>query len=154
MSLFIAAVFAVGALAASPAAPAAEGGSQQAGAQSGCMNQWANGTNYGNISPVDTQVQDMALALQNGDTMTSTDTTIGNLTQQKLFYHSFPQSGQFTHKQPFFTLDQLSPDNKPAKPLVTFDVASYKKNHPGPDAKYWKTKTPGYNYRIDLTCTK
>lgn len=116
--------------------------------------QWGNGTNYGNITPaVDTLAQDMVLALQNGDTLTATDTTTGNLTQQKLFYHSFPQSGQYTHTQPFYSTSDLDQNNKPAKLLITFDVAKYKQYH-ATDAKFWKQKTRGYNYRVNLDCSK
>lgn len=116
--------------------------------------QWNNGTSYAGISPVDTNKQDLVLALANGDTLTATDSTIGNLNQQQLDFHMFPQSGQFTYTQSFFSGQTLDPNNKPAKLLVTFDVAKYRTNHPGSSAKFWKTKTPGYNYRIDLTCTK
>ena len=117
--------------------------------------QWANGTKYAQITPVvDTMKQALVLALQNGDTLTSTDTTQGTLNEQKLDYHSFPASGQYTYTQSFYSTDTLDPNNKPAKLLVTFDVAKYRQFHPGGDAKFWKTKTPGYNYRIDLNCTK
>jgi hypothetical protein len=118
--------------------------------------QWGNGTSYAGISPTDTSVQDLVLGLQNGDTLTSTDSTTGNLNQQQLFFHTFPASGQFTYTQHFLlpagaTVDQT---NKPVKLLVTFDVASYRKAHPGSSAKFWRQRTPGYNYRIDLTCSK
>jgi len=117
--------------------------------------QWANGTSYAGISPVDTMKQDFVLALANGDTLTATDTTDGTLNQQRLDYHNFPASGQFTYTQSFLSGQTLDQNNKPAKLLVTFDVAKYRSFHPGgAGAKFWKLKTPGYNYRIDLTCTK
>lgn len=176
--------FVVSALPALGAAPTAQGGSTQVQAQSGCMNQWMfngvwrvrvtsvtfkpagdapngwdvtmqwnNGTSYAGISPVDTDKTDLVLALANGDTLTATDTTRGTLNQQQLDFHSFPASGQFTYTQSFFSGQALDPNNKPAKLLVTFDVAKYRQAHQT-DAKFWKMKTPGYNYRIDLTCSK
>ena len=115
--------------------------------------QWANGTSFPNIAPGDTNKQDLVLALANGDTMAATQTTSGTLNEQKLDYHSFPASGQFTYTQMFNSGDKLDPNNKPVKLLVTFDVAAYKKYH-GTTGKYWNQKTAGYNYRIDLTCDK
>ena len=166
------------------AAPAAEGGSTQADAQSGCMNewmfngmwrvrvtsvayqpagdfpavwnvamQWANGTSLSPLAPSDTLKKAMVLALANGDTLTTTDSTRAALNEQQLDFHSFPASGQFTYTQ-MFMAQALDQNNKPAKLLITFDVPSYKKNHPAGTAKYWTQKTPGYNYRIDLTCSK
>lgn len=117
--------------------------------------QWANGTSYAGISPVDTMKQDFVLALANGDTLTATDSTTGTLNQQQLDYHTFPASGQFTYTQMFLSTQTLDPNNnKPVKLLVTFDVPKYKQYHPGSEGKFWKLKTPGYNYRIDLTCSK
>jgi hypothetical protein len=169
---------------AQAATPPAEGGSTQVGAQSGCVNQWmfngvwrvrvtnvafhpqddgpvswnvtmqwGNGTNITPLAPTDTLKKAMVLALANGDTLTTTDSTRAALNEQQLDFHSFPASGQFTYTQSFIgpNLDQ---NNKPAKLLITFDVASYKKNHPGASAKFWTAKTPGYDYRIDLTCSK
>lgn len=172
------------------AAPAAQGGSTQVAAQSGCLNQWmfngvwrvrvtnvawhpasagdpdvnawlatmqwGNGTSYAGITPTDTMAQDMVLQLQNGDTLTTTDSTTGNLNQQQLYFHTFPASGQFTYTQKFLLPagSTADPNNKPVKLLVTFDVANYRKAHPGSSAKFWRQRTPGYNYRIDLTCTK
>lgn len=168
------------------ALPQAQGGSTQVAAQSGCMNQWmfngvwrvrvtnvapipagdvsgwnvsmqwANGTSMAGITPVDTMKQDLVLALQNGDTLTATDTSTGNLNQQQLDFHTFPASGQFTYTQKFLMPAGQTADanNKPVKLLVTFDVQKYRAAHPAGTAKFWKMKTPGYNYRIDLTCTK
>jgi len=117
--------------------------------------QWANGTSFAGVLPaVDTLKQDFVLALANGDTLTPGDTTTGALNQQQLDYHSFPASGQFTYTQGFYSNQTLDQNNKPAKLLITFDVAKYRQYHPGKDAKFWKMKTPGYNYRIDLTCSK
>jgi hypothetical protein len=117
--------------------------------------QWANGTSNAGITPTDTMAQDMVIALQNGDTLTTTDSSTGNLSQQQLYFHTFPASGQYTYTQ-HFLLPQQSTDqtNKPVKLLVTFDVANYRKAHPGSSAKFWRQRTPGYNYRIDLTCSK
>lgn len=116
--------------------------------------QWANGTSVPEASPADTGAKDMVLGLQNGDTITTTDSTIGNMSQQNLFFHSFPASGQFSYTQ-YFLASNIDQNNKPAKLLVTFDVATYKKNHTGTSAKYWRlSSTGGYNYRIDLTCSK
>lgn len=118
--------------------------------------QWANGTSMAGITPVDTMKQDLVLALQNGDTLTATDTSTGNLNQQQLDFHTFPASGQFTYTQKFLMPAGQTADanNKPVKLLVTFDVQKYRAAHPAGTAKFWKMKTPGYNYRIDLTCTK
>lgn len=183
---FITAIFACTYLTASAAAPKAEGGSTQVGAQEGCMNQWmfngvwrvrvtnvafhpkddgangwdvtmqwANGTSYAGISPVDTMKQSSVLALQNGDTITASGDSIrASLNEQKLDFHTFPASGQFTYTQMFLSGDTLDENNKPAKLLITFDVPKYKAAHPGGSGKFWKTKTPGYNYRINLNCTK
>ena len=183
--LFLAGALAATAPCGAAPTPAAEGGSTQVNAQSGCMNQWmfngvwrvrvtnvafqpagdnangwnvteqwGNGTSYAGITPIDTMKQDQVLALTNGDTMSATDTTHGNLNQQQLDFHSFPASGQFTYTQTFFSAQTLDQNNKPAKLLITFDAATYKKNHPANTGKFWKTKAPSYNYRIDLTCTK
>lgn len=165
------------------AATQAQGGSTQVAAQSGCMNQWlfngmwrvrvtnvaqmpagdvsgwnvtmqwANGTSFAGVAPVDTMKQDLVLALANGDTLTATDSTRGSLNQQQLDFHTFPASGQFTYTQ-MFTAPSVDPNNKPVKLLVTFDVPKYRAAHPANSAKYWRQKTPAYNYRIDLTCTK
>jgi hypothetical protein len=113
--------------------------------------QWANGTTFADLQPSLTGKQDLLLAFANGDTLAATATTNGNLIEQKLDYHSFPASGQFTYTQTFYSSDALDPNNKPAKLLVTFDVAGYKASH---GTKYWNQKTAGYNYRIDLTCDK
>ncbi len=117
--------------------------------------QWANGTSYAGISPMDTMKQDLVLQLANGDTLTATDSTRGNLNQQQLDFHTFPASGQFTYTQMFLAPNgQFNAANKPVKLLVTFDVPKYKAAHPEKNAKFWRLKTPGYNYRIDLTCSK
>lgn len=116
--------------------------------------QWNNGTSFAGISPVDTDKQDLVLALANGDTLTATDSTVGNLNQQQLDFHTFPASGQFTYTQSFYSSSTLDPNQKPSKLLVTFDVAKYRAAHPGGTGKFWKTKTPSYNYRIDLNCSK
>jgi hypothetical protein len=116
--------------------------------------QWANGTSNAGVSPVDTNAQDIVLGLQNGDTITTTDSSTGNLSQQQLFFHTFPAAGQFSYTQVFLA-PNLDQNNKPVKLLVTFDVPKYNKNHPGSSGKFWRTRSPGgYNYRIDLTCSK
>lgn len=157
------------------------GGSTQVAAQPGCMNQWlfngmwrvrvtsvapipagdgwnvtmqwANGTNIAGVAPMDTMKQDLVLVLANGDTLTASDSTRGALNQQQLDFHTFPASGQFTYTQMFF-LPSVDPNNKPVKLLVTFDVPKYRAANPSNSGKYWRQKTAGYNYRIDLTCTK
>jgi hypothetical protein len=115
--------------------------------------QWANGTSFPDLQPSMTNKQGLVLALANGDTLPATATTNGSLIEQKLDYHSFPASGQFTYTQSFLSSDPLDENNPPAKLLVTFDVAAYKAYHSG-GGKYWSQKTAGYNYRIDLTCDK
>ena len=116
--------------------------------------QWNNGTSYAGVTPGDSMMQDLVLALSNGDTITTTDTTHGNLNQQQLYFHSFPASGQFTYTQMFLSSQTLDQNNKPSKLLITFDVPAYRKTHSGSEAKFWRLKTPGYNYRIDLTCSR
>jgi hypothetical protein len=115
--------------------------------------QWANGTAIDSLTPLDTRKNDLQLALANGDTISANSLTTTLLNQQKLDYHSFPPSGQFTYTQTFGSNDALDQANKPAKLLVTFDVAAYKKGHPD-GGKFWNVKTPAYNYRIKLDCTK
>jgi hypothetical protein len=115
--------------------------------------QWGNGTTQAPLTPMDSFKQPMVLQLANGDTMTAGDTTSGTLNEQKLDYHSFPASGQFTYTQSFFSNDKLDENNKPAKLLVTFDVAKYR-SIKGSSATLFRQKTAGYNYRIDLTCSK
>jgi hypothetical protein len=115
--------------------------------------QWANGTSQAPISPTDSMIQPMVLQLANGDTMMPGDTTTGALNEQQLDFHNFPASGQFTYTQSFFSNQTLDQNNKPAKLLITFDVAKYRQYH-GATGKLWRQKTAGYNYRIDLTCSK
>ena len=166
------------------AAPLAEGGSTQVDAQTGCVNQWmfngmwrmrvtnvafqpagdspsvwnvsmqwANGTSMSPLAPSDTLKKALVLALANGDTLTTTDSTRAAMNEQQLDFHSFPASGQFTYTQ-MFMAEGSDGTNKPAKLLVTFDVPGYKKTHPAGTGKYWTQKTPGYDYRVDLTCSK
>jgi hypothetical protein len=116
--------------------------------------QWANGTSISALSPVDTGKQHLVLALENGDTLSADDSTTGALNEQQLDFHTFPASGQFSYTQTFYSGQTLDQNNKATKLLVTFDVATYKKNHPGKSARFWNVKTPAYNYRIDLTCSK
>jgi hypothetical protein len=115
--------------------------------------QWGNGTDQQALKPTDTQKNHMVLALGNGDTLTTGDTTAGALNEQQLDYHSFPASGQFTYTQSFFANPTLDQNNKPAKLLITFDVAKYRQAF-GKNAKLFRLKTHGYNYRIDLTCAR
>jgi len=169
-----------------PAASAAtnEGGAQQVGAQSGCMNkwmfdgmwrvrvtkvvyapatasdsnawqvtmQWGNGTTIASLRPTDSLKGDLVIALKDGDTMSASDTTYGTLDEQKLDYHAFPASGQFTFTQPFRSANPLDQTNPPAKLLITFDVAKYRSYHPGGSGQLWRQKTVSPNFRIDLTC--
>lgn len=113
--------------------------------------QWRNGTGKPNLKPSDTVKQPMVLQLQNGDTLATGDTTGGALNEQQLDFHAFPASGQFTYTQSFFSVPALDPNNKPAKLLVTFDVAKYRAIY-GKNADLFRLKTPGYNYRINLAC--
>ncbi len=116
--------------------------------------QWRNGTSYAGISPLDSIKQDMVLGLANGDTISAADTTTSRMNQQQLDYHTFPASGQFTYTQNFLSSQTLDQNNKPAKLLITFDVPQYKAYHPHNTGKLWNMKTPGYNYRINLACSK
>jgi len=161
-------------------AATAEGGSTQMKAQPGCLNQWlfngqwrvrvtkvayhpgtadapssgwdvtmqwGNGTPFDGVTPAQTNLQPLVLALANGDTMDASRTAVD------LGGHAFPPSGQLTLTQPFLQVAPVDQNNKPAKLLVSFDVAGYKAYH-GTDGKFWNQKTPGYNYRFDLTCDK
>ncbi len=114
--------------------------------------QWANGTSIAGLSPNDSLKQDLVIALKNGDTLGASGTTTGTLLEQKLDYHKFPASGQFTFTQSFKSGDPLDQANPPVKLLITFDVAGYRKYHPAGDGQLWRQKTVGANYRIDLTC--
>ena len=116
--------------------------------------QWGNGTSYAGIAPADTFKQALVLGLANGDTLTSTDSTRGSLNEQQLDFHTFPASGQFTYTQTFYTGQTLDQNNKPVKLLVTFDIPKYRTLNPHNSGKFWRTKTPGYNYRINLACSK
>lgn len=115
--------------------------------------QWGNGTAFADLSPNDTLVGDLVIALGNGDTLSANSTTYGTLIQQKLDYRTFPASGQYTFTQTFYSSDTLDEANKPAKLLVTFDVPKYRSYNPT-GGKYWNQKTKGYNYRIDLNCNR
>ncbi len=114
--------------------------------------QWANGTSFAGLSPGDSLKQDLVIALKNGDTLSANGTVSGGLIEQKLDYHTFPASGQFTFTQPFRTGDTLDAANPPVKLLITFDVAKYRSYHPGGTGALWRQKTVGANYRVDLTC--
>lgn len=113
--------------------------------------QWANGTSIAGLSPGDSLKQDLVIALKNGDTIAASSTTTGTLLEQKLDYHQFPASGQYTFTQSFVSSDPLDQTNPPAKLLITFDVAKYRSYHPT-GGQLWRQKTIGPNYRIDLTC--
>jgi len=113
--------------------------------------QWANGTSVAGLTPGDSLKQDLVIALKDGDTIAAGSTTTGTLAEQKLDYHQFPASGQFTFTQPFLSSDPLDQTNPPAKLLITFDVAKYRSYHPT-GGVLWRQKTIGPNYRIDLTC--
>ncbi len=115
--------------------------------------QWANGTSIAGLSPNDSLKQDLVLALKNGDTLSAGGTTSGTLLEQKLDYHKFPASGQFTFTQAFKSGDALDQtNNPPVKLLITFDVANYRHYNPNGSGKLWRQKTVAPNYRIDLTC--
>jgi hypothetical protein len=114
--------------------------------------QWNNGTTIANLRPTDSLKQDLVIALKGGDTMSAGDTTYGTLDEQKLDYHAFPASGQFTFTQPFRSANALDQANPPAKLLITFDVAKYRSYHPNGSGELWRQKTVSPNFRIDLTC--
>jgi hypothetical protein len=114
--------------------------------------QWGNGTAIANLKPSDSLKQDLVIALKNGDTLSAGDTTSGTLDEQKLDYHAFPASGQFTFTQSFRSATALDQANPPAKLLITFDVAKYRSYHPGGSGELWRQKTVSPNFRIDLTC--
>jgi hypothetical protein len=115
--------------------------------------QWANGTSIAGLSPADTRKQDMNLVFSNGDTLATSESTRATMNQQLLDFHTFPAAAQFSFTQQFISSSPLDPNNKPQRILITFDVATYKKQHPT-DAKFWTLKTPAYNYRISFGCTK
>lgn len=114
---------------------------------------FANGTNVDALLPVTTGLNEIQLGFANGDTIGTGNMTDTTLEQQKLTYHSFPVAGQFTYTQQFGSNDVLDPNNKPTKLLITFPVADYRKTHPT-DAQFWTQKTPAYDYRFKLDCSK
>jgi hypothetical protein len=114
--------------------------------------QWGNGTTIANLRPTDSLKGDLVIALKDGDTLSAGDTTYGTLDEQKLDYHAFPASGQFTFTQPFRSPNALDQANPPAKLLITFDVAKYRSYNPGGSGQLWRQKTISPNFRIDLTC--
>lgn len=114
--------------------------------------QWGNGTTIAALRPTDSFKKDLVIALKNGDTLAATDTTDGTLIEQKLDYHAFPASGQFTYTQSFRETTPLDQTNPPVKLLITFDVAKYRSLNPNGSGPLWRQKTVSPNFRIDLTC--
>jgi hypothetical protein len=87
--------------------------------------------------------------VSNGDTISSSNTTLATLVAQKLDYRTFAPGSSFTHMQPFrITRGAFDASNKPVKLLLMFDAKAFANRTDG--LKY-SSKTP--NIRIKLDCT-
>jgi hypothetical protein len=110
---------------------------------------WVNVTKR-SITPNDSFILDQQLVVLNGDTISSSNSTVTTLVAQKLDYRVFAPGSSFTHMQPFrLSREKLDPSNKPVKLLLMFDTKAYVTYTNAP--KY-TSKTP--NIRIKLDCTK
>jgi hypothetical protein len=157
----------------------AQGGSYQVPAQEGCLNQWvANGLWKMRVTKVDPEMDagnqvgwqvaqgwvnisgrkfapgnawmgDEQLVLSNGDTVSSSNTTITTLKAQQLVGHSTDPGASFTHVQNFrYFRPAFDPSNKPVRLLVVFDEGAY---------KYFNGKPMPVippNFRISFDCKK
>ncbi|MDQ6781081.1 MAG: hypothetical protein M3Z37_08050 [Candidatus Eremiobacteraeota bacterium] len=115
----------------------------------GVTVQFRNGTNV-DLVPSTTGMGHLTLVAADGDTMDIGLTTSGTMDAQKLGYHDFPPSAQYTHQLTFlYPYGTAAADiKKPVKFLITFD-ASIRNASSGP---HYSTSSP--SMRIDLTCKK
>lgn len=109
--------------------------------------QWRNGTDR-TLSPIsDSFTLSQQIVLQNGDKISTLDSTTATLSQQQVDYHQFPPSAQLTHVQTFIG-PSIDPNNKPVAVIIPFDVSKLKM-YPGHPA--FSVSPP--NYRIKFDCT-
>ena len=115
----------------------------------GVTTQVRNGTNV-DFTPAGTGIGHMTLVSADGDTMDVGLTTAGTMDAQKLEYHDFPPSSQYTHQLTFwYPYGTAASDiKKPVKFLLAFD-GSVRKDASGP-----KYTAADPSMRIDLTCSK
>jgi hypothetical protein len=109
--------------------------------------EWRNGTDQTLSPTTDSFTLSQQIVLQKGDAIAAWDSTVGTLSQQKVDYHQFPPSAQFTQVQTFVS-QTVDPNDKPVAVIIAFDVATLQKN-PGHPA--FSTTPP--NYRIKLDCS-
>ena len=139
------------------AQPQAQGGSYEIPAQVGCVNQWlANGLWKMRVTKVDAEIDagnqvgwevaqdwlnisgrkaapanaflgDEQLVLSNGDTVSSSNTTITTLKAQRLVGHTTDPGKSFSYVQNFrYFRPAFDPSNKPIRDLIVFDEGAYK----------------------------
>lgn len=109
--------------------------------------EWRNGTNR-TLTPIsDSFTLAQKVVLQNGDTISTDDSTTATLSQQQVDYHEFPPSAQFTQVQAFVS-NTLDPNDKPVAVVIAFDTAKLKQvsGHPA-----FSVSPP--NYRIKFNCS-
>jgi len=109
---------------------------------------WTNTTKR-SLAPNDSVILDQQLVLTNGDTISSSNSTVAALTAQKLDYRTFAPGSSYTHVQ-LFRSSQESYDasNKPVKLLLLFDVKALANRTNVP-----KYAAPTPNMRIKLDCS-
>src|SRR5438552_14387772 len=102
-------------------------------------------------SPGDAYAQDQMLVLANRSTITPTETTIGTLSAQDVFYHGFPPAAQYTHQQRFIAANSFDPSIKPASLVIPFDAAKQASAHK--DAPQYSVKAASYKIKLDCVAT-
>jgi len=115
----------------------------------GVTVQVRNGTNVDFI-PASTGIGHLTLVSVDGDTMDVGLTTTGTLDAQKLVYHDFPPSSQYTHQLTFwYPYGTAAADiKKPVKFILAFDYNARK------DASGPRYTTSNPSMRVNLTCKK
>lgn len=115
----------------------------------GVTVQFRNGTNA-DLLPATSGLGHLTLVSADGDTTDVTLTTSGALDAQKLTFHDFPPSAQYTHQLTFwYPFGTAAADIKqPVKFLIAFDPAMRNASS-GPHYS-----TPNPSMRVDLTCKK
>lgn len=116
----------------------------------GVTVQFRNGTSA-DLLPATSGLGHLTLVSADGDTTDVGLTTTGTLDSQKLAYHDFPPSAQYTHQLTFwYPIGTAAADIKqPVKFLIAFDPAM--RNNAGSGPRY---STPSPSMRVDLTCKK
>jgi hypothetical protein len=109
---------------------------------------WTNASKR-SLAPNDTVILDQQLVLSNGDTISSSNSTVAALTAQKLDYRTFAPGSSYTHVQLFrSSQESYGADNKPVKLLLLFDVKALANRTSVPT---YASPTP--NMRIKLDCS-